>query len=410
MESESNIRVSGIGGGGGGGPSYWLDACEDISCDIIDDFVDFDTSVVQELSVDNNSNVNNDFFGGIDHILDSIKNGSGLPPPHSASTTNNVSNGSRECIVGDGWFINVENGVCHGSSVSQSNGGDKDIIDRKGQVENVGNGLNLANGKREERFSNNFVKENGKKDEQSTERGIDSDERCGKRARLGCYRNERVYSSRGHHEHRDRERGCSRKRSRDWDESDRRDRDSSRRRDRYSGSNRRDGRDRDWRERELRGYWERDRSGSKEMVFRLGTWEADRNKEGREASDKIQECKGELEKKSEESKEKVPEEQARQYQLDVLDQAKKKNTIAFLETGAGKTLIAVFLIKSICNDLQRQNKKILAVFLVPKVPLVYQQAEVIREGTGYQVGRYCGEMGQDFWDTRRWQHEFETKQ
>lgn len=410
MESESNGRVSGIGGGGGGGPSYWLDACEDISCDIIDDFVDFDTSIVPELSVDNNSNVNSDFFGGIDHILDSIKNGSGLPPLHNASTTANASNGSRDCIVGDGWFVNVENGVCNGSSVSQSNGGDKDNIDRKGQVENGGNGLNLSNGKREERSSNNFVKENGKKDEQSTEQGIDGDERCGKRARLCCYRNERVHSSRGQHEHRDRERGSSRKRPRDWDESDRRDRDSSRRRDRYSGSNRRDCRDRDWRERELRGYWERDRSGSKDMVFRLGTWEADHSKEGREANDKIQECKGELEKKSEESKEKVPEEQARQYQLDVLDQAKKKNTIAFLETGAGKTLIAVLLIRSICNDLQRQNKKILAVFLVPKVPLVYQQAEVIRESTGYQVGHYCGEMGQDFWDTRRWQREFETKQ
>jgi len=39
-----------------------------------------------------------------------------------------------------------------------------------------------------------------------------------------------------------------------------------------------------------------------------------------------------------------------------------------------------------------------------------QQAEVIREQTGYQVGHYCGEMGQDFWDARRWQREIETKQ
>lgn len=39
-----------------------------------------------------------------------------------------------------------------------------------------------------------------------------------------------------------------------------------------------------------------------------------------------------------------------------------------------------------------------------------QQAEVIREQTGYQVGHYCGEMGQDFWDARRWQREFESKQ
>lgn len=40
----------------------------------------------------------------------------------------------------------------------------------------------------------------------------------------------------------------------------------------------------------------------------------------------------------------------------------------------------------------------------------FQQAEAIRERTGYEVGHYCGEMGQDFWDTRRWQREFDTKQ
>ncbi|XVF72925.1 hypothetical protein PTKIN_Ptkin12aG0160000 [Pterospermum kingtungense] len=146
------------------------------------------------------------------------------------------------------------------------------------------------------------------------------------------------------------------------------------------------------------------------MVFRLGIWEADRYRDGKATNDKSQECNGKTEKKVEQPKEKLLEEQARQYQLDVLEQAKQKNTIAFLETGAGKTLIAVLLIKSICDDLQKQNGKMLSVFLVPKVPLVYQQAEVIRERTGYQVGHYCGEMGQDFWDARRWQREFETKQ
>jgi hypothetical protein len=42
--------------------------------------------------------------------------------------------------------------------------------------------------------------------------------------------------------------------------------------------------------------------------------------------------------------------------------------------------------------------------------LKLQQAEVIHERTGYRVGHYCGEMGQDFWDSRKWQREFESKQ
>ncbi|XP_076921742.1 endoribonuclease Dicer homolog 1-like [Bidens hawaiensis] len=144
------------------------------------------------------------------------------------------------------------------------------------------------------------------------------------------------------------------------------------------------------------------------MVFHPGSWESSGNRDVKAHVEKNNDGnEGEL--KKDESKKKVAREHARKYQLDVLGQAKNKNTIAFLETGAGKTLIAVLLIKSMYDDLHKQGKKMLAVFLVPKVPLVYQQAEVIREQTGYEVGHYCGEMGQDFWDARRWQREFEKK-
>ncbi|KDP28399.1 hypothetical protein JCGZ_14170 [Jatropha curcas] len=424
--TDGETRVSGTLAGGG--PSYWLDACEDISCDLIDNFVDFDTSIVQG-SIDDTSNQDNlvnDFFGGIDHILDSIKNGSGLPLIADSNNTSSngtpaiVGNGIQDCNVGDGWFKNETAAFCTSTNENtplQSNGNGKINFESNGQVENFSNGLNSLDRRVEESLNslNSSIKENGNKGsvEGLRERGFDGEERCCKRARITSYKNDRdrQYSSRGQYDPRDRDRSSNRKRLRDWDDIDRRDRDRDHpRRNRYNGGSRRDGRDRDWKDREQRGYWERDRSGSNEMVFRIGTWEADRNKEGKETNDKDHECNGKQEKKSEESKEKLPEEQARQYQLDVLEQAKKKNTIAFLETGAGKTLIAVLLIKSLCNDLQRQNKKMLAVFLVPKVPLVYQQAEVIRERTGYQVGHYCGEMGQDFWDARRWQREFDSKQ
>ncbi|KAL8265490.1 hypothetical protein R6Q59_023620 [Mikania micrantha] len=216
----------------------------------------------------------------------------------------------------------------------------------------------------------------------------DKQERSGKRSRI--------------ERERERERP-SRKRDRDHDVRDKK---PIRRKEQHCNGTR-GNRDMDWRE--GRGYWERDRLGTNDMVFHPGSWESACNTSIKVHVDKnLDSNQGEL--KKEESKKKVAKEHARKYQLDVLEQAKNKNTIAFLETGAGKTLIAVLLIKSVYLDLHRQGKKMLAVFLVPKVPLVYQQAEVIREQTGYQVGHYCGEMGQDFWDARRWQREFEKKQ
>lgn len=383
MENEGK----GLGGEDVRAPSYWLDAYEDIPCDFAD--FDADTSIVPDSAVDNISH--NDFFGGIEHILDSIKNGSGLPlPPVSGTNTNAnangnstlIGNGILDCPIGDGWFQN-ENGMS-GVSKVQAEGEEKGSIEQSKEVVENGNGdckrYEADNGNGEQRLVHSLREDGVQKVENrggewSRERGsIDSEERCSKRAKLGNYKNDRPYSSRGQwqYQNKDRERGSSRKRSqRDWDDGDRRDRDNGRRREHYN-SNRRDGRDRDWRDREAKGFWERDRTGSNELVFRVGTWEAERNKEGKVANDKNQECNGKDEVKPEEPKEKIPEEHARQYQLDVLEQAKNRNTIAFLETGAGKTLIAVLLLKSICNDLQRQNKKMLAVFLVPKVPLVYQ--------------------------------------
>ncbi|KAK8485903.1 hypothetical protein V6N13_028131 [Hibiscus sabdariffa] len=398
MEDEG--RVS-----GGNGSSYWLDACEDISCDLINDFLDFDAPLVQD-SVDNTSG--QDFFGGIDHILDSIKNGGGLPPVEGNGNSSVVNgNGSviSDSVVGDGLCPNELSGVSKSlpeNSVPPPNGVEKHNIESKGQEKNC----DVSNSK----LFDYSTKDNGdhrddKRSSESRDRGLDSEERCGKRARTNGCKSDRLHSGRGQYYPRERERCSTRKRVREWDDIDRRDREHVRRREHYYGGNRRDGRDR-----EPRGYWERDRLGSNEMVFRLGTWEADQQREAKAAHDKTQDSNGKMEKKVEQPKEKVLEEQARQYQLDVLEQAKRKNTIAFLETGAGKTLIAVLLIKSIADDLQKQNRKVLSVFLVPKVPLVYQQAEVIRERTGFQVGHYCGEMGQDFWDARRWQREFETKQ
>ncbi|KAK4267099.1 hypothetical protein QN277_023932 [Acacia crassicarpa] len=378
-------------------PSYWLDAVEDISCDLIH----FDDRSIASEQVDNNliqDGLVSDFFGGIDSILDSIKNGSGLPVPPETGNGNKDLSLALQAEISDQKDNILKNGLAgekHGRAV--------EVCERS---EAESNGYKVSNGNEGRALGDS--KENGDGD-LSREHLIDGEERFGKRARLGSYKNERLYPGRGNYQPKERERGPNRKRLREWDEVDRKEKDSSRRRENLNGCGRRDVRDRDWRDRE-RGYWERDKSGSHDIVFRLGTWEADRHRECKVANDTKQECNGKTETKTEEPKERVPEEKARKYQLDVLEQAKQRNTIAFLETGAGKTLIAVLLMKSIHESLQKHNKKMLAVFLVPKVPLVYQQAEVIRERTGYQVGHYCGEMGQDFWDARRWQREFDTKQ
>eukprot|EP00850_Spirogloea_muscicola_P022108 SM000277S10343 [mRNA] locus=s277:85413:96633:- [translate_table: standard] len=105
-----------------------------------------------------------------------------------------------------------------------------------------------------------------------------------------------------------------------------------------------------------------------------------------------------------------PEGIARGYQMEILALAKEQNTIAYLETGCGKTLIAVLLLRSRAHALRRQGDKKLAVFIVPKVCLVTQQADVIGMHTDFVIGRYFGAMGIDYWDRAMWLNEFQEKE
>lgn len=406
----------------GNARSYWLDACEDISCDeFIHNFVDFGTASGAGLlpeplcsaSIQDDSSLNDPcFFRGIDQIFDSIKNGGGLP---------SCGSNKSSAVPNEQLALALETTGSFG--LRNKNYGCKSHAHHVGPTAVTGS--NVKHIKSEDRENSLDCKRN------TCRYGVEHDSLHGdesygngKRARVAEVNIERW----------GRQRPLNWKRPRDLDDLASCQRDQVRRRDQRHGSSRKD---RDCKE--AKGYWERDKEKN-EMVYRLGSWESDRTDEDKMPLEKGYQNNARIEKKPEEQKEtvKLPEEQARQYQLDVLEQAKKKNTIAFLETGAGKTLIAILLMKSVWSEMQRQNKKMLAVFLVPKVPLVYQviswskylhihfffqvfpcflyyllnlqQAEVIRERTAFQVGHYCGEMGQDFWDARRWQREFETKQ
>ncbi|XVF44119.1 hypothetical protein PTKIN_Ptkin02bG0094800 [Pterospermum kingtungense] len=97
---------------------------------------------------------------------------------------------------------------------------------------------------------------------------------------------------------------------------------------------------------------------------------------------------------------------SRSYQVEALEKAIKQNTITYLETGSGKTLIAIMLLRSYAY-LIRKPSPFYAVFLVPQVVLVKQQADAVEMHTDLNVGKYWGDMEVDFWDGVKWKKEIE---
>ncbi|KAJ0861345.1 putative ribonuclease III [Helianthus annuus] len=103
--------------------------------------------------------------------------------------------------------------------------------------------------------------------------------------------------------------------------------------------------------------------------------------------------------------EKDPRTIARGYQIELCQKALLENIIVYLETGCGKTHIAVLLIyEMICRT--KKSKKDICVFLAPTVALVEQQAKVIQASIDVKVGIYCG-SSKNLKGHRDWEKEIE---
>ncbi|KAF8881944.1 hypothetical protein CPB84DRAFT_1791372 [Gymnopilus junonius] len=96
----------------------------------------------------------------------------------------------------------------------------------------------------------------------------------------------------------------------------------------------------------------------------------------------------------------------RQYQEEVFSRAQKGNIIAALDTGSGKTLISLLLIKWIASLEKTKEKAI--IFLVPKVTLVEQQYSYIKRNSTLKVGKLHGAQDLDLSDRTGWKRRLES--
>ncbi|KAJ5496799.1 hypothetical protein N7463_008786 [Penicillium fimorum] len=101
----------------------------------------------------------------------------------------------------------------------------------------------------------------------------------------------------------------------------------------------------------------------------------------------------------------------REYQIELFERARACNTIAVLDTGSGKTLVAVLLLKHILqielNKRANGGKSRVAFFLVDSVTLVFQQSAVLRNNLDQNVAHFFGNLGPDLWDKQTWNKHLE---
>ncbi|XP_027015698.2 endoribonuclease Dicer [Tachysurus fulvidraco] len=97
----------------------------------------------------------------------------------------------------------------------------------------------------------------------------------------------------------------------------------------------------------------------------------------------------------------------RKYQVELLEAALEHNTIVCLNTGSGKTFIAVLLIKELSHQIRQEDGR-RTVFLVNTVSSVVQQASTVRTHSDLRVGEYVENSAS--WTEDAWKEEIKENQ
>jgi endoribonuclease Dicer len=89
----------------------------------------------------------------------------------------------------------------------------------------------------------------------------------------------------------------------------------------------------------------------------------------------------------------------RHYQEEILRQALDRNVIAALDTGSGKTYIAILLMRWITAQASKMKK---IIFIVPRVALIMQQADYITMHTALRVASVHGDVARGAEERDKW--------
>ncbi|XP_076027624.1 endoribonuclease Dicer [Genypterus blacodes] len=97
----------------------------------------------------------------------------------------------------------------------------------------------------------------------------------------------------------------------------------------------------------------------------------------------------------------------RKYQVELLEAALEHNTIVCLNTGSGKTFIAVLLTKELSHQIRGLYSEDAqrTVFLVNTASSVIQQAAAVRTHSDLQVGEYTNVEDSSAWTHQQWSRE-----